>query len=186
MTPPYLFTRRHGSWYTKGSLPAWAGFQSRQGPYASQNSEQPSSGQVALVILRDDENDESPVSDAEQACVHWAFEQAEAMALALLQALQIEYTQLRPRYEKFLADSFNELMPEISGVNDFRSLIGLNTLYIYPPQPDNIPYVGFLFGCTWEQEHGLGVVMHGTQVVEIGGADEAFCFYPPSSPVSTP
>jgi len=35
-------------------------------------------------------------------------------------------------------------------------------------EKDGIPYVGFEFGCTWDEEHGLGVLMHGTRTVEIG------------------
>jgi hypothetical protein len=30
------------------------------------------------------------------------------------------------------------------------------------------------FGCTWDKEHGLGVMTHQTLVIEIGGADTAF------------
>jgi len=56
------------------------------------------------------------------------------------------------------------------------------------PQPGNIapstvifhdvvrgrsPYLGFSFRCTRDREHGLGVIMHGRRVVEVGGADVA-------------
>jgi len=34
-----------------------------------------------------------------------------------------------------------------------------------------LTYAGFEFGCTWDEEYGLGVLMHGTRTVEIGGAD---------------
>jgi hypothetical protein len=44
-------------------------------------------------------------------------------------------------------------------------------------QKDGIPYAGFEFGCTWDDEHGLGVLMHGTRAVDIGGADTAFLLW---------
>lgn len=34
-------------------------------------------------------------------------------------------------------------------------------------------YVGFSFWCTWDDEHGLGVMTHKNRVVKIGGVDTA-------------
>jgi hypothetical protein len=48
---------------------------------------------------------------------------------------------------------------------------------VHQVQKDGIPYVGFEFACTWDEEHGLGVLMHGTRTVEIGGADTAFLLW---------
>jgi hypothetical protein len=44
-------------------------------------------------------------------------------------------------------------------------------------QKGGIPYVGFSFRCTWEEEHGLGALMHGTRTVDIGGADTSFLLW---------
>ena len=35
-------------------------------------------------------------------------------------------------------------------------------------------YVGWEFGCTWDDEHGLGVMTHGNPIVNVGAADIAF------------
>ena len=40
-----------------------------------------------------------------------------------------------------------------------------------------MPYVGYEFGCEWEDEHGLGVLMHGTRVVDVGFADTAILLW---------
>jgi hypothetical protein len=42
---------------------------------------------------------------------------------------------------------------------------------------DGVPYVGFEFGCRWDEEHGLGVLLHGTRVVEIGDAQTSFTLW---------
>jgi hypothetical protein len=42
---------------------------------------------------------------------------------------------------------------------------------------DGLPYVGYEFGRRWDGEHGLGVLMHGTRVVEVGGADTAMTLW---------
>ena len=53
----------------------------------------------------------------------------------------------------------------------FRSLIGLYNVNIHPLVEDGpSPYLGYEFGCSWDVEHGLGVLMHGLRVVEVGGA----------------
>ena len=39
---------------------------------------------------------------------------------------------------------------------------------------DNFAYIGFEFGCEWDEEHGLGVMMHKDSVVVIGQADTSF------------
>jgi hypothetical protein len=58
-----------------------------------------------------------------------------------------------------------------------RPLIGLHALHVHPVEKDGLPYVGFELGCTWDHEHGLGVLMHGPRVVDIGGADTAFLLW---------
>ncbi len=92
----------------------------------------------------------------------------------MLEALFNHYLAIRPRYKRFLGQEMGKLMPKISHPNDFHTLIGLNIIHIHAPTQDNTPCIGFEFGCTWDSEHGLGIKMHGTQVVAIGAADSAF------------
>jgi hypothetical protein len=35
-------------------------------------------------------------------------------------------------------------------------------------------YVGLELGCTWDEEHGAGVLLHKGRVVEVGQADTSF------------
>ncbi|HET7543890.1 MAG TPA: hypothetical protein VFK05_28660 [Polyangiaceae bacterium] len=65
-------------------------------------------------------------------------------------------------------------MPSVQRAEEFHSLLGVHTIYVHQIQHAGLPYVGFAFGCTWDIEHGLGVLMHGSRVVEIGGEDTAF------------
>lgn len=39
---------------------------------------------------------------------------------------------------------------------------------------DGFAYVGFELGCSWDEEHGLGVLTHKDHVVKIGEAETAF------------
>ena len=34
-------------------------------------------------------------------------------------------------------------------------------------------YLGLAFHCTWDEEHGAGVLLHGSRVVNVGETDTA-------------
>lgn len=42
-------------------------------------------------------------------------------------------------------------------------------VHIHPREKSRVGYVGLQFGCTWDVEHGLGVMMHNDRVVDLGG-----------------
>ncbi len=68
-------------------------------------------------------------------------------------------------------------MPDILVGADLRRLIGLHTVYIHQVSRNGMPYTGYEFGCTWDDEHGLGILMHGTRALKIGGAGTAFLLW---------
>jgi hypothetical protein len=86
----------------------------------------------------------------------------------------VQYPSVRQKYAGFAAP---EDIPPVHAVDGFRSLIGLHSLNVHQLEHGGLPYVGFEFGCTWDGEHGLGILMHGTRVVEIGGADTAILLW---------
>jgi hypothetical protein len=53
-----------------------------------------------------------------------------------------------------------------------KRYIGLHSVNIHQLLGD-VPYIGYEFGCNWEEEHGYGVMMHGMRQVAIGDADTA-------------
>ena len=69
------------------------------------------------------------------------------------------------------------LIHPVADAGDFRRLTGLHAVHVHQVTKDGVPYVGFEFGCTWDDEHGLGILMHGQRAVEIGGADTAFLLW---------
>ena len=75
-------------------------------------------------------------------------------------------------------------MPDIESAMELRSLIGLHTIHVHPCVDGDVPYAGLELGCTWEAEHGLGILMHGDRVVKIGWADTAL--YPLPGSVRDP
>jgi hypothetical protein len=95
------------------------------------------------------------------------------VASAVLEGLLAEYPRLQQLYGYEEAER-ETCMPDVSSTEDFRQLIGLHNVHVHSLLKEGLPYIGCEFGCTWDGEHGLGVFVHGTRVLEVGGADTAF------------
>ena len=158
-------------WTTKAVLPSWKGFQSRKCAYGAQEAAIPSDGLVRIVFAPEGRGTE-PLTSSEVSSVVWAIENEAPLSKALISSLLKEYPSLQEQYA-YSGKEKDERMPDIKSADHLRALIGLHCLNVHPIQKHGIPYVGFEFGCTWDEEHGLGVLMHGTRTVKIGGADIA-------------
>lgn len=59
-----------------------------------------------------------------------------------------------------------------------RAAIGetleLQTVHLHNKWRDGLSYVGLIFETGWDGGHGLGVLLHGDRIVQVGGADTAF------------
>jgi hypothetical protein len=162
-------------WTAQAQLPSWVGYQSRNGPYGSISSDEPSDGQVTISI-EPEGGKGSPLTEQDHASVQrWLDHEAE-VASAVLQGLLAEYPRLQELYGYEGAER-ETYMPDVSRTEEFRQLIGLHAVHFVPLLKEGLPYVGYEFGCTWDGEHGLGVLTHGSRVVEVGDADTAFTLW---------
>ncbi len=155
------------------TLDAWRGFQSRQGPYTSQDSEQPSNGSFRLDIGGDMVDDDPKITDAHVKAYWFAIENQELIKDTLLDTLMVEYPKWIDSYG-YDEEEAEEYMPEVSEKSAFKSLIGLANVHILNVEKDGVAYVGYEFGCTWDDEHGLGFMTHKNRVIDLGGADMSF------------
>ena len=157
-------------------LPAWAGFQSRRGAYGGRDAAARSDGTVALrVVTRAEDDVPAEPSPAQVAAfAHLQARQSEVRE-AVLAALLGRYAEWRAEWAEVMEpQEFRDLMPAVAAADGFRGLIGLAQLHVLPVERGGVAYVGLEFGCTWDEEHGLGFMTHGGRVVEAGGADSAF------------
>jgi hypothetical protein len=162
-------------WTTTAVFPSWKGFQSRKGAYGAQDSVIPSDGSVRIIYAPEGRGTE-PLTSLEVLTVVWVIENEAPISKALISSLLQQYPALQEQYG-YSALEKAELMPNIKSPEDLRGLIGLYSVNVHPVQKDGMPYVGFEFGCTWDREHGLGILMHGTRTVEIGGGDTAILLW---------
>ena len=147
-------------------LSSWAGFQSRQGIYATKDSKEVSNGLVKIFV-EGKEVDYVKVTTVEQVNgVKYLVDNSDDVRDALLTGLLNELPELKNIYE--------DLIPEITKIEDFRNCIGLANIHIKSSDKDNFAYIGFELGCDWDEEHGVGVMMHKNRIVAIGQADTAF------------
>jgi len=129
-----------------------------------------------VVTIYAPDRNESPPTEQDRASVQWLLDHEAAVASAVLEGLLAEYPRLQRLYD-YEGPDREALMPDVSSSKDFRQLIGLQNVHVLQLLKDGIPYVGYEFGCTWDEEHGLGVLLHGTRVVEVGDAQTSFTLW---------
>jgi hypothetical protein len=174
MQPPQFSLQDNLWWTARTRLASWAGFQERGGAYGAKSSNQASDGSVTVRFAPEGRGCD-PLASNEQALICWFFEHEVEVSESLQKALVDAYPELREQYG-YDSDGETDL-PVVRSVEDLKTVIGLHSVNIHQVYRDELPYIGFEFGCNWEEEHGLGVLMHGTQVVEIGGADTAILLW---------
>jgi hypothetical protein len=161
-------------WEGRTVLHSWAGFQERLGAYASESSSEPSIGEVQLTVESPDDSIPSSPSEAQVKGFCYMRDNEIAVQNQVLKAIFDVYPKWREDYRDFLGEDLDRQMPVLNTPADLKRLIGLSTVHILDDEKDGLAYVGFEFGCTWEEEHGLGVMTIGDRVVEVGSAEESF------------
>jgi hypothetical protein len=161
-------------WAGKITLPSWAGFQARGGAYGSRSAKKPSDGTARLhVAVEDDEAQTLPTQAQTQAMQHLLHNEA-AVAGVVLQAIFEIYPDEKAAYEDAYDEEEGETLPTINKPSGLRTLMGLSNVHLLYVQKDGTAYIGFEFGCVWEEEHGVGVMTHLGRIVEVGQADCSF------------
>jgi hypothetical protein len=163
------------NWTGRVRLASWQGFQSRCGSYGSLSSSEPSDGSVGLVLGPEGRGTEAP-TEQEATALRWLLNNEAKVQRSILKYLLAAYPSLQAEYE-YPEDEATRVMPLVSDEQGFRSLIGLHSVYLHPLSRAGLPYIGFEFGCTWDDEHGLGFLLHGDRVVRSGGAETSFLLW---------
>jgi hypothetical protein len=162
------------SWVTSAKLETWAGYQIRNGPYGTVSTSGPSDGTVAIRFAPEGRN-ESPLAPGEIALVRWLIDNEAAVHDAMLNRLFEEYPHIRSEWlEAYSEQERDKVLPIVKTPADLKELIGVAFVNVHPIAKDHKPFIGVELGCTWEQEHGVGILLHGAKALKIGGAETAF------------
>lgn len=158
------------AWTAAVVLPSWAGYRDRSGPYGGPGPAGTSDGTVTLVFAPEG-RDDRPLAEQDIASADWLLANESAVAAAVVAALL-------QSPDRHLADRKGRVGGTgIRTIADLKTRIGLHTVHIHPIAKDGLPYLGFEFGSGWDEEHGLGVLMHGLRCVSIGGSDTALLLW---------
>jgi hypothetical protein len=162
-------------WSGRHALRSWSGFQRRDGNYTARTSRKPSTGGVKISIKVDSAEDGTPhlPTAAQRRAFQYLVDHESAITAAVLKRVLRAYPGEREASIDALPELEDEL-PVIKNVNGLRRVIGLGFVHILPVVRKDRAYVGFELGCLWDEEHGFGVMTHGTRVIAHGGADHAF------------
>lgn len=127
---------------------------------------------IPCEILFEDEEEEELTEEHENGINYLESNQTE-----ILESILTELLKVYPKWQKdygYSEEDKPDFMPDVKEIKDFADLISPSAVYITSVFKDDLPYIGFLFSCSWDSEHGLGVMTHKNRIVEIGGADTAF------------
>lgn len=119
---------------------------------------------------------DSPVDEINQANVigyEYIVNNQKLILNAVLKNLLSIYSEMQEEYG-YDEEEKNHVMPDISSITDLKKLLIPKRIYILNTQKSEMPYIGYHFLCTWDEENDFGVMMFEDRVVETGGADTAF------------
>lgn len=114
-------------------------------------------------------NLEKKHKEAYEYILHHQSELLETILFSLLS----EYSNMQDEYG-YDDDEIDNYMPNVSGIHDFSKLMCPKRIYILDIEKDNLSYIGFSFSCSWDDEHGYGVMMHKNRLVKMGSEETAF------------
>ena len=113
----------------------------------------------------------NPPSSAQERAFVQFLENQELVCTTVVKAIFDYYRREREMWCTGHAASDETLVPEVQSPDDLKRLIRLHTLRVLDLSKDGCSLIGFTFHCCWDNEHGLGVLVHGTGVVQVGEND---------------
>lgn len=150
-------------WQADLQLSAWSGF---------------TQGKTTKLRFAPEGRDKGPMSADEVALATWVPNNYEMQKPILLHAVLEAYPEFRRQFfEDYDIKENEEDLPTVASADGLSKVIALEEINVHQISKDGVPYVGYQFSCLWDEEHGLGVLMHDKRVIEIGGADTAFLLW---------
>lgn len=148
------------------TLAAWAG-------YACENSRpETTGGRVELILEPEDPSADASSVDPQQYvdAIRWLLAHQDALRE------RIELALLRFIHETLIG-AYRIDDPELAAIREvgqFRREIDPSAVHLFPGGADDAPWISFEFECSWDPEHGCGVICRGLDVIEVGVSDVAW------------
>lgn len=124
---------------------------------------------IDLSVNVDEEDPE--IHEEQIRAYNYLIDNQEQIINAILSCLYDRYPEIKGADEN--GEEGEEYLPEVKDISDLKPLIELYHVHIIDVFKNGIAYIGYEFNCTWDEEHGLGVMMFKDRIVDIGGSDTA-------------
>jgi hypothetical protein len=126
-------------------------------------------GEVPAYLENDDGSDSEP-DPIMLETARWLIANDALVERAIIDTLLADLPVLRNIQSGIIIGDEDKQLPESWDEPTLRSMIRLLHLTLQPVS-GSLPYFGAELTCSWEQEHGYGIMFHGTEVVETGSGD---------------
>ena len=107
--------------------------------------------------------------DLQVAAYHRLLEEQVDTRDSILRYFVANFDTLKETY--YLDPDDDPGVPRITEFNkhdfDLRPFIGPRSVSIREDEKDGIPYLEWFLNCTWDEEHGLAAVTHGSRVIDL-------------------
>jgi len=161
-----------------GVFPHWAALQSTAPPNLCDDT---GDGSFYVTVNTPAGAHDRPALEQIAALQH-LIDNGPAVFSAILKSIFDEYEWMREDFAECLtSDDAARLAPELSAPSGLLPLLSFGTMTVHRVFNDDLAYIGLSLGCTWDEEHGLGVLIHGSRIVSVGGCDTSFVEWIPQS-----
>lgn len=168
----YKFKFEEFFWVAETRLDVWAGFRGKDAWHRKIGTNN-NAGEVEIIFAPEARGEE-PLSTRELELIQVFIDTHVEQAAAVLSGLFDGYEEIQKDFEdKNFGDPYWPRPPAISKKDDLRSIIQLETIHIHQIESFGAFYVGYELYCPWDEEHGLGILIHKDRVIEIGDSDSA-------------
>jgi hypothetical protein len=158
-------------WEGRIDLGHWAGFGEAIGGDPKEDAE-------IIVCPHDPTSDPLPSPAHEKALRYYLAHEAEIVDVSLA-ALRGFSEKLRPHWIGYFgSEETDRILPVWPSSQALKSHLSLSSITVTGFRKDDMSYIGLQFACSWDEEHGAGVLLHGSRVVEVGMAEVAFAVEP--------
>lgn len=161
-----------------GLFPHWATLQSDAPPNRCEDS---GDGSFDVTVNTPAGAHDRPAVEQIAAFQHLC-ENASPIFNDILRSVFDEYDWVQDEFaECFTPEDAAIFAPKLSAPIELLPLLSFGTMYVHRVFADGLAYIGIALGCTWDQEHGLGILIHGSKIVSVGGWDTSFMEWIPES-----
>lgn len=127
------------------------------------------------IVFNDTEDLDYPTSNQINA-LNYFKENSELIAKSISEFIFEEREPMEEVFGDFNEANF-EGFPYLKSSEEVFKYISFSSIYIHSDAKDNISFIGLTGNCTWDSEHGLGLVIYKNKIVDFAGWDCGYSYY---------